>query len=281
MAGVENKKLRQTREGDLLPSISVEVPIPKKKWRFSHPRAWLRNRKDPIGQQFSASNLCPYCQHALIDWFQILPDHDVEARYYPERHYPHHSDKSSLQLAVDVHGCRICWLFLSAGSKRCTSAVYGVGLTICCWPDGEGTGWRLRQRSSDAKIPGMVELFIYCLKIADPAVFAPSRYFGKPTVSERQIVLSDTEKATNDLSSDYTASLLSAKAWLAECSNSHINCFGVAHHSNPTRLLYIKPGSLRLYSGIAIPLNVSYATLSHCWGLSDFFQLKRDNLSAV
>jgi hypothetical protein len=78
MAGEENKKVYHTREGDLPLSIGVEAPIPKKKWKFSYPRAWLRNRKDPIGQQFSASNLCPYCQHALIDWFQTLPDDDPD-----------------------------------------------------------------------------------------------------------------------------------------------------------------------------------------------------------
>jgi hypothetical protein len=112
-------------------------------------------------------------------------------------------------------------------------------------------------------------------------VVAAGRYLSRPTVSRRQIILSDTEKATDELSSDYRASLLSAKVWLAACSSSHIKCVGLAHHPNPTRLLYIKPGSLRLCSGTAIPLNICYATLSHCWGLSNFFKVRRGNLSAV
>jgi hypothetical protein len=285
MARVENKTECQTREADLSPSTNVDVPVLKKEVSFSHPRAQLRNREDLMGQQFNASNLCPYCQHALIDWFETLPNVDDDACYDSDHHYPHHSDRSGLQLAVDVHGCRICWLFLSAQrnryeNRRSEYAEYEVvGLTIYCWPGKGDTEWRLRQMSSDAKV--IEELSIFFLKMADPAVFAPSRYFGKPTVSEGQIVLSDTEKATNDLSSDYTASLLSAKAWLAECPSSHINCVGLARHRNPTRLLYIKPGYLRLCSGTAIPLSVSYATLSHCWGLMDFFKLTRDNLSAV
>jgi hypothetical protein len=285
MAGVENKKQCRTREPDLPPSISVEVPVLKKKVSFSHPRARLRNREDLIGRQFSASNLCPYCQHVLIDWFQTLPDDDYnDDSYCPGGFYPHHPDISGLQLAVDVHGCRICWMSLSVQLYRSeifTPVGYKVGLYISGWPGKGHTEWRLQHMSGDAKNPGMKELRIFCLNIADPAMVAPSSYFSKPTISERQIVLSDTEKATNDLTSDYTASLLLAKAWLAECSNSHIKCVGLAHHPNPTRLLLIKPGHLRLCSGTAIPLSVSYATLSHCWGLSEFFKLRRDNLSAV
>jgi hypothetical protein len=279
MAGVENKKVCQTSEGELPPSIGVVGPVLKKKWRPSHPRAWFRNRKDPIGQQFSVPNLCPYCQHALIDWFKTLPNDDDDF-YYRDRHYPHHSDKSDLQLAVEVRGCRICWIFLSVQpyySENPLSAENEIGLTISGCGNGN-TSWTLNHMSNDPMNPGIRELSIFCLKMANPA---PSRYFDKPTVFERQIVLSDTRKATNGLSSDYTASLLSAKAWLAECSSLHTECVGLAHHPNPTRLLYIKPGSLRLCSDIAIPLNASYATLSHCWGLLEFFQLKRDNLSAV
>jgi hypothetical protein len=289
MARAENKEVCQTREGDLPPSISVEVPIPKKKWRFSHPRAWLRNRKDPIGQQSSASNLCPYCQHALNDWFRTLPDDDYPDRdslYFPGRHYPHHSEKPGLQLAVDVHSCRICWIFLRAriySFDEHTAGIYRVteaGLYIRSRRKGD-TEWRLAYRSSDANDPWVEGLSIYCLNISDSAVVAAGRYLSRPTVSKRQIILSDTEKATDELSSDYRASLLSAKVWLVECSSSHIKCVGLAHHPNPTRLLYIKPGYLRLCSGTAIPLNVCYATLSHCWGLSNLFKVRRDNLSAV
>jgi hypothetical protein len=241
---------------------------------------------DPIGQQFSASNLCPYCQYALTDWCQTLSDDD--AFHQPDRHYPHHLDKCGLQLAVDVHGCRICWIFLRARifsfvkQTARLRGVYEAGLYVRSRGERD-TVWNLVWMSSDANDSRVEELSIFCLKISDPAMIAGSRYSSKPTVSERQIVLSDTEKATDKLSSDYRSSLLSAKAWLAECSSSHSNirCVGLAHHPNPTRLLYIKPGYLRLCSGTTIPLNVCYATLSHCWGLSSFFKVRRDNLSAV
>jgi len=92
----------------------------------------------------------------------------------------------------------------------------------------------------------------------------------------------DLEPATFSRSKDYTSSIKLAKRWREECDTSHAKCKGmISDKSNPSRLLSIRDGNLKLLCSKDIPDNVSYATLSHCWGTLETFQLTKGNFDTL
>ena len=67
--------------------------------------------------------------------------------------------------------------------------------------------------------------------------------------------------------SHYFDTLSLAKQWLQECCSVHtVTCAGTARKlSMPTRLLAIQGGTTCLQVSAELPIDVRYATLSHCW----------------
>lgn len=220
--------------------------------------------------QFINSNLCAYCKVALSDWTRKLGENKDD--HFSSVEYPHYQELDDFLAGVEVNGCRICWLFLHSsetqyvgGNHEALNSNYERVLRIS--PAGQpgvhtGTRWNfelceIEQISSNLRLNLM--------EIAE----SDSDFQG------------DDENATHALSTDYTSSLQLARTWLNDCSDKHARCGGGRSHTNPTRLLCIKPGDTYLCSGSDLPSGILYATLSHCWGNLKFFQLRKANLSTV
>ncbi|KAI1321908.1 heterokaryon incompatibility protein-domain-containing protein [Xylariaceae sp. FL0255] len=70
--------------------------------------------------------------------------------------------------------------------------------------------------------------------------------------------------------------------WLKTCLETH-SCHPKSSDFTPTRLLEISTDeeTLRLLEGTAVPQDVKYTTLSHCWGQKTPFQLTKDTIGAM
>lgn len=71
-----------------------------------------------------------------------------------------------------------------------------------------------------------------------------------------------------------------ATQWLSDCDKRHTLCRPASWNPKlPSRLLEIKPESIRLRNTLGIPNQTKYATLSHCWGPNGVnFKLTKDSL---
>ncbi|PVH73820.1 HET-domain-containing protein [Cadophora sp. DSE1049] len=79
--------------------------------------------------------------------------------------------------------------------------------------------------------------------------------------------------------------MLQATNWFKGCCENHKQCAEAFPKSNfvPSRLIEIRGSdptdlSIRLRDKLSLPTEVSYATLSHCWGYSMPFKLTLENL---
>ncbi|PQE32222.1 heterokaryon incompatibility protein [Rutstroemia sp. NJR-2017a WRK4] len=83
---------------------------------------------------------------------------------------------------------------------------------------------------------------------------------------------------------DDTWQLSLAKAWLDRCIATHSECQSEKSTWVPTRLLELGSSNdkfLRLIDTREKVVNKPYVTLSHCWGLFDFFKLTNENISLM
>lgn len=68
------------------------------------------------------------------------------------------------------------------------------------------------------------------------------------------------------------------KYWLQRCLTSHVSCQPHFTSFLPTRLIDISDVKPKLWISRNIGENISYATLSHCWGSLEFTILRESNL---
>lgn len=68
-----------------------------------------------------------------------------------------------------------------------------------------------------------------------------------------------------------------ARQWLRNCCQSHDFCKSSESRSVPSRLLSVR-GAPRLFLAAELQENQEYATLSHCWGTTEFLVLKNSIL---
>jgi len=94
-------------------------------------------------------------------------------------------------------------------------------------------------------------------------------------------------KPTLSSSTESKESMLQATNWFKDCCEKHQECSAAIPKSNfvPSRLIEIRGPdatdlSIRLRDKLSLPKQVSYATLSHCWGHSMPFKLTIENLEA-
>lgn len=76
-----------------------------------------------------------------------------------------------------------------------------------------------------------------------------------------------------------------AKEWLRTCVDSHTECQArlISGVSLPSRLIDLGPGEVvepRIRLAADLPSNLTYATLSHCWGDMKFLMLRKHNLES-
>lgn len=75
-----------------------------------------------------------------------------------------------------------------------------------------------------------------------------------------------------------------ALSWIETCHTTHPSCQSIATSTTwkPTRLIYMGRLGLdfvpRLCISSELPSNITYVTLSHCWGLIKIFRLLSTNL---
>ncbi|TGO45033.1 hypothetical protein BCON_0431g00010 [Botryotinia convoluta] len=69
-----------------------------------------------------------------------------------------------------------------------------------------------------------------------------------------------------------------AKRWLNACSETHESCKLTKEYSLPTRLIDVTSIPIRLVLTSTFTTKPCYATLSHCWGKTDFLKLLDDSL---
>ena len=93
-------------------------------------------------------------------------------------------------------------------------------------------------------------------------------------------------ESTLSSSTESNESMLQA-CWFKECREKHEECTSAFPKSNfvPSRLIKIQGPdinnlSIRLQDKSSLPTQVSYATLSHCWGTIMPFKLTLENLDA-
>ncbi|EUC38751.1 hypothetical protein COCCADRAFT_45793, partial [Bipolaris zeicola 26-R-13] len=72
-----------------------------------------------------------------------------------------------------------------------------------------------------------------------------------------------------------------AKEWLRACSLKHEKCQNRASQYIPTRLVGTAMGRCRVYQQDELDAGVEYATLSHCWGGTQYLTLSKSNLQQL
>lgn len=96
-------------------------------------------------------------------------------------------------------------------------------------------------------------------------------------------------ESTLSSSTESNESMLQADRWFKECREEHekfTSAFPKSHFVIlPSRLIKIQGPdinnfNIRLRDKSSLPTQVSYATLSHCWGTSMPFKLTLENLDA-
>lgn len=100
------------------------------------------------------------------------------------------------------------------------------------------------------------------------------------THHDRQNPVTGAESTNSQMTLDYSMSLALTKKWLTECLTSHNNCLPRAERPLPSRLLYFESGQLQLCLRSKILNDISYVTLSHCWGDLNILKLTKNTLEA-
>jgi hypothetical protein len=226
-------------------------------------------------KSISRSGFCAYCQNFIDDWSQILSraQHSGPSVF----NYQHHSGLSSLQASARIHGCKLCCILhqqiLDHGLGSPNYALESPGtLELSRIKSRPGPyHWRLLLWSQ-----GGLVTYIRILPAKDPGMderLSIARNTQHPSDAKCELALSKVPL-------NYSTSLALTKQWLKEWRASHENCMSMESRPVSSRLLYIAPGQLRLSVGRNTPDDISYVTLSHCWGGLDILRLTKDTLES-
>ncbi|RFU28712.1 hypothetical protein B7463_g7603, partial [Scytalidium lignicola] len=86
------------------------------------------------------------------------------------------------------------------------------------------------------------------------------------------------EEATRLTAHGDLSQLELAKKWLDACLETHESCKFTEGCQLPTRLIDLGSNPIHLVQSSDMTTKPRYATLSHCWGIQNFYKLQQDNL---
>ncbi|KAK1625229.1 heterokaryon incompatibility protein-domain-containing protein [Colletotrichum phormii] len=203
---------------------------------------------------------------------------------------PHHRDCKSLTASVDA-GCYICnrlWATLGMDERQDIRQL-----------SAEPTKQESTEEIEPPLTPGYLTNgaqfaypYAYMLHVAldyskaSRVKKSPSKGFARA-----DILLLPQEFRSYSCSTRSDDTFLVAQRWISECLAEHSNCGAKPHLSAtaqwyPTRLLDTGPleeksSRCRLILPNITPIKGSYATLSHCWGVAESFNLTTDNYTRL
>ncbi|KAH6967339.1 heterokaryon incompatibility protein-domain-containing protein [Fusarium venenatum] len=249
--------------------------------------------------------LTPFCSAALLFYFLLyrhIPNYVAEPLPLPQMSVPpetrfcrvcrttilaklrensgsvddipesgHHRTKSSLRSSA-VAGCRICTTIWDRLTEEISSAIRYL-------PSVYFTTYEYSVKSINIHVQWHNHLCAFIIeRISSKVIRKVNQRFPPESIPFERYTLpeSDLEHHTGS-----EQSLDQAKTWYSSCIRYHPDCSTNtgAKGFQPSRLLYLGgPENIRIHIRGEYPHDMTYMTLSHCWGSSHFIKLQSDNL---
>ncbi|KAL3595740.1 hypothetical protein FPOAC2_10103 [Fusarium poae] len=183
----------------------------------------------------------------------------------------HHYTMSSLRKSA-LQGCRICVTIWD----RLTEEVSSVNRYM---PSVYFTTYEFSCRAIDIHVQWHFYLCAFIIeRVSSKAVRIANQRCPPKSIGFEFCSLPDNDLEHHTGSEQ---SLDQAKKWYSNCVRDHSDCdtsIGV-NKFQPSRLLYLgQPKDISIHIKGEYPRDLTYMTLSHCWGSSHFIKLQSDNL---